>query len=57
MGPHATPARTAPPLLAGERFLLQTESRGMVHARLCVVVKDFARNHVHFGTQETVLES
>ena len=39
----------------GERFLLQTGSRGMVHVALGVVAKDFARNHVHCsGAAETI---
>lgn len=42
---------------AGERFLLQTESRGMVHVRLGVVLKDFAKNHVQSGSAVAVIES
>lgn len=35
----------------GERFLLQTEAAGMVHIHVNVIVKDFARNHIHVSVK------
>ena len=33
----------------GDRFRLNTVSAGLVQVQLGVIVKDFERNHVHFG--------